>query len=80
MDDIVGVKHHVLAGEFRELTASYEGNRDLVLMGAYRLGADAQLDRAILMHDLLTAFLCQAGGEIIDIDTSAAQLGALLGA
>lgn len=80
MNDIVSREHQQLAREFRALTASYEANRDLVLMGAYRAGADAQLDRAILMHDMLTAFLCQIHGEIIDIDTSAAQLGALLGA
>jgi flagellum-specific ATP synthase len=80
MNDIVGPQHQQLAREFRALIASYEANRDLVLMGAYRAGADPQLDRAIVMHDLLTAFLCQAGGEIIDLDTSGAQLAALLGA
>ncbi|KTR84025.1 flagellum-specific ATP synthase [Novosphingobium fluoreni] len=79
MNDIVSPDHQKLAREFRALTASYEANRDLVLMGAYRSGADPQLDRAIAMHELLTAFLCQFGGEIIDIDTSAAQLAALLG-
>jgi len=79
MTDIVSREHQHFARQFRALTASYEANRDLVLMGAYRAGADPQLDRAIVMHDLLTAFLCQAGGEIIDLDTSAAQLAALLG-
>jgi len=79
MNDIVGRDHQQLAREFRALTASYEANRDLVLMGAYRAGADPQLDRAIAMNTLLTAFLCQSGDEIIDIETSAAQLGALLG-
>jgi flagellum-specific ATP synthase len=80
MNDIVSPQHQRLAREFRALIASYEANRDLVLMGAYRAGADPQLDRAIVMHELLTAFLCQPAGEIIDLDTSAAQLAALLGA
>lgn len=79
MNDIVSPQHQQLAREFRALIASYEANRDLVLMGAYRAGADAQLDQAIAMNTLLTAFLCQMGGEIIDLDTSAAQLAALLG-
>ena len=79
MNDIVPSVHQQLAREFRALTASYEANRDLVLMGAYRAGADAKLDRAIAMHDLLTAFLCQSAGEVIDLDDSAAQLMALLG-
>ncbi|VWX53062.1 FliI/YscN family ATPase [Novosphingobium sp. 9U] len=80
MNDIVSPQHQKLAREFRALTASYEANRDLVLMGAYRAGADPQLDKAIAMNELLTAFLCQIGGEVIDLDTSAAQLAALLGA
>ncbi|MCT2398172.1 FliI/YscN family ATPase [Novosphingobium mangrovi (ex Huang et al. 2023)] len=79
MNDIVSPQHQQLAREFRALTASYEANRDLVLMGAYRAGADQQLDRAIAMHDLLTAFLSQPAGELIDLDDSAAQLVALLG-
>lgn len=79
MNDIVSPQHQHLARQFRALTASYEANRDLVLMGAYRAGADPQLDRAIAMHELLTAFLCQPGGEIISIEDSAAQLTALLG-
>lgn len=79
MNDIVPAEHQQLAREFRALTASYEANRDLVLMGAYRAGADAKLDRAIAMHDLLTAFLCQSAKETIDLHDSAAQLTALLG-
>ena len=78
MNDIVSPQHQRFAREFRALIASYEANRDLVLMGAYRAGADPQLDRAIVMHELLTAFLCQSQGEIIDLDVSAAQLAALL--
>ncbi|SFF76121.1 flagellum-specific ATP synthase [Novosphingobium sp. CF614] len=79
MNDIVPPRHQQLAREFRALTASYEANRDLVLMGAYRAGADHQLDRAIAMHELLTAFLCQPARDTIDLDDSAAQLSALLG-
>jgi flagellum-specific ATP synthase len=79
MNDIVASDHQQLARQFRALIASYEANRDLVLMGAYRAGADPQLDKAIAMHQLLTAFLCQPAGEIITLGDSAAQLAALLG-
>lgn len=78
MNDIVPAEHQLLAREFRALTATYEANRDLVLMGAYRAGADAQLDRAIAMHASLSAFLAQPAGEIVPIDESAAQLARLL--
>lgn len=79
MNDIVPREHQQAARTFRALTASYEANRDLVLMGAYRQGADAQLDRAIAMHGALTGFLCQPQGEVVTLQQSAAQLSALLG-
>lgn len=78
MNDIVPPRHQALAREFRALSASYEANRDLVLMGAYRAGSDPQLDRAIAMHHALTGFLCQSAGEVIPLPQSTAQLGALL--
>jgi flagellum-specific ATP synthase len=80
MTDITDPEHQKLAREFRALVASYESNRDLVLMGAYRAGADPVIDRAIVMHEALTAFLCQMGGEVISLDDSVAMLTQLLGA
>ena len=78
MSDIVTPLHQALACEFRALVASYEANRDLVLMGAYRTGADPVLDRAIAMHEALTAFLCQPQRTVIDLPTSVAALEVLL--
>ncbi|MGG2383068.1 flagellum-specific ATP synthase FliI, partial [Salmonella enterica] len=62
MNDIVDPAHATLARQFRALVATYEANRDLVLMGAYRQGTDPQLDRAIAMHDRMTAYLAQPQG------------------
>lgn len=78
MNDIVPRSHQDLARTFRSLAASYEANRDLVLMGAYRPGADAVLDRAIAMHDRLTGFLGQRVGEVITIGESVSQLERML--
>ena len=78
MNDIVAPEHQKLAREFRALVATYEANRDLVLMGAYRAGADPQLDRAIAMHEKLVAFLCQNQREILKMSDCIAQLGGLL--
>jgi len=78
MNDITAPQHQKLARDFRALIASYEANRDLVLMGAYRSGADPQLDRAIAMHDELTQFLCQPAPEIVPLDASVAALTKLL--
>jgi flagellum-specific ATP synthase len=79
MNDIVSPDLQRLAREFRALSASYEANRDLVLMGAYRAGADAQLDRAIGMHEQLAKFLCQDAHASIDIEASFLELAELLG-
>ena len=78
MNDIVPRSHQDRARTFRSLAASYEANRDLVLMGAYRPGADAVLDRAIAMHDRLTGFLGQRVGEVVTIGESVSQLERML--
>jgi len=79
MNDIVPSQHERLARQFRALIAGYETNRDLVLMGAYRAGADPQLDRAIEMHPALVAFLSQERGSVVPMNAAVNQLAGLLG-
>ena len=78
MNDIVAPDHARAARDFRALAASYEANRDLVLMGAYRAGADPLLDRAIAMHPQLVAFLTQEARSTVPLAASAATLAALM--
>ncbi|MBS0481453.1 MAG: FliI/YscN family ATPase [Proteobacteria bacterium] len=78
MSDIVTPEHNRLAREFRALSAGYEANRDLVLMGAYRHGADPGVDRAIAMHDALSAFVAQPAGSMVSLAASVQALTALL--
>ena len=79
MNDIVTPEHQTLAREFRALSASYEANRDLLLMGAYRAGTDPQLDRAIAMHEALTGFLCQPQHQSVRFADSLGALRSVLG-
>lgn len=79
MSDIVAADHAALAREFRALTASYEANRDLVLMGAYRAGSDPQLDRAIAAHGALVDFVCQPARSTVSLPDSVAALVRLMG-
>lgn len=79
MNDITPAAQQQLARSFRSLIASYEANRDLVLMGAYRAGSDPELDRAIAMHAPLTDFLRQNGRETVTLPQSVAALNQLLG-
>ncbi|QWC57397.1 FliI/YscN family ATPase [Erythrobacter sp. 3-20A1M] len=66
------------ARRFRALVADYEANRDLVLMGAYRQGADPAVDRAMQMHEALSAFLCQRASEKSDLAQSAQALSRII--
>ncbi|MBA3056278.1 MAG: FliI/YscN family ATPase [Sphingomonadales bacterium] len=79
MSDITEPAHQRAARTFRALVASYEANRDLVLMGAYRAGADPLLDRAIAMQDPLRGFLTQTQGDVVPLPASIAALTELLG-
>lgn len=78
MSDITTPQHLELARTFRGLMASYEANRDLVLMGAYRAGADPQLDLAISRHPQLLSFLNQGVSERVSFSESVAALQSVL--
>ncbi len=78
MNNIVARDHAERARSFRALVANYEDNRDLVLMGAYREGADPAVDRAFAMHEILTQFLKQDVGEYVSLSDSFAALEAAL--
>lgn len=63
----------------RALIASWQANRELVMMGAYRAGSDAQLDRALAMRGPIDAFLRQDADDIVSLASSHAQLALLAG-
>lgn len=52
-----------LAGQARELLAVYRQNRDLISVGAYQQGTNAQVDEAIRAHPRLQSFLRQRPDE-----------------
>ena len=80
MSDIVTPEHAAAARRFRALSSVYEANRDLVLMGAYRHGADPLLDEAIGLQHQMSAFLGQGHGEHHSIAASVQALSATVGA
>ena len=63
---------------FKSLYARYERNRDLITVGAYAAGGDAQLDQAIALHPRMSAYLQQNMNERHNYATSTAQLQTLL--
>ena len=63
MIDVVNGDHERAARRFRRMVALNEENRDLVLMGAYAPGQDAELDMALAMQPVLAAFMAQDRGQ-----------------
>lgn len=59
MIDVASAAHNRAAGRFRRMVALNEENRDLVLMGAYAPGQDAELDLALALNPVLCAFMAQ---------------------
>ena len=74
MADVVDDAHRAAAAGYRRLWAAYEENRDLLLMGAYREGSDANIDEAVARRPDLLAFIRQGPHERIDLDESVAEL------
>lgn len=63
--------------KFKQTLSRYQRNRDLIAVGAYAPGRDAQIDRAIAMYPRLEQFLQQKMLERAEYATSLAQLNAL---
>lgn len=59
MNNIVDKEHREAATKIRSLLASYEKNRDLILLGAYKTGSDKQVDLAIKKMPQINGFLQQ---------------------
>jgi flagellum-specific ATP synthase len=66
MIDVVSDAHNRAAQRFRRMVALIEENRDLVLMGAYAAGQDAELDLALALQPVLAAFMAQDRGQATD--------------
>lgn len=80
MPDIITQEHMQLARELRRLYSTYQQNRDLISVGAYRAGSDPRIDKAIAINPAIAAFLQQSMDESISLEQSLDALRQLLGA
>ena len=78
MTDIVTPEHARAARVLRAHVATYEENRDLVLMGAYR-GGDAELDQAIACHPVILDYIRQGADEAVPMADSVGELVGIFG-
>ena len=78
MADVCSAAHLAAAARFRRLCAIIDDNRDLVLMGAYAPGSDAELDAALALAPALEAYRGQARADQVGFGAAAAALMALM--
>jgi flagellar biosynthesis/type III secretory pathway ATPase len=74
MGSVTDKSHRQAAGTLRDMLATYRKNEDLILLGAYKAGADKRVDSAIAKMDAINAFLKQGTDDKSDFTSSVAQL------
>jgi len=74
MTDVIDTQHYALAGNIKNLMASYRENEDLIQIGAYAKGSNEMVDRAIMMHTSLNEFLCQSRDQTSEFEESVMHL------
>jgi ATP synthase in type III secretion protein N len=74
MNGIATKEHQRAAGKLRELLATYEKQRDLILLGAYQHGSDAKTDEAINRYEEIISFLAQGADERSTFDETIQRL------
>jgi flagellum-specific ATP synthase len=79
MTDIAGKEHIHAARVLRRHLATYEENRDLVLMGAYRPGADAAIDAAIAYHPAVMEYIRQDADAVVGLADAVTELTGVFG-
>ena len=63
---------------FKQVYSTYQANRDLISVGAYQQGSDAQIDESIAMIGPMRSFLSQGMFEKVDFNTSTMDLNQLM--
>jgi flagellum-specific ATP synthase len=79
MTDIAQKPHVAAARILRRHLATYEENRDLVLMGAYRPGADPEIDAAIAAHPAVMEYIKQPSDETVPLQSAVDELIGVFG-
>ncbi len=70
MQDLLPADQMKLANRVRRMWSLYQQNQDLISVGAYEPGTNAEIDAAIAMRPQLEAFLRQDMHEGVDHDTT----------
>lgn len=77
MPAVTSAVHREQAAVFRRLLSIHARSEDLVRIGAYKPGADSDLDRALKAQDRMRAYRIQDSSECCGIEDSVRRLAAL---
>lgn len=77
MPAVTDAQHREQAALLRRLMAVYARSEDLVRIGAYKPGADPDLDRALRARSAMRAFLTQSASEQVTLADCRSRLAAL---
>jgi len=74
MNSVVDGEHRKAATKLREVLATYEKERDLIMIGAYQKGSDPRVDYAIAKYDQVNTFLKQPTDEKVGFGETVEKL------
>ena len=80
MTAVAGREHLQAARRMRQLMSKLSKARDLIQLGAYQSGHDAELDAAVRLQDAMSALLQQDMHDRAPLEASRAQLCRLMAA
>jgi flagellum-specific ATP synthase len=72
-DQITAAQH------FKRLYSRLEESRELIAIGGYRPGSDAELDRAVRLQPAINDFLCQNMVNAVRFSESVSALERIVG-
>ena len=78
MPQVVSPEHMKLAQRFKQLWSRYQQSRDLISVGAYVAGGDADTDLAIARQPAMARYLHQGLNESEPLAQSVERLAAVL--
>jgi len=76
--EIAKPDHQEAMRRFKQVYSLYQSNRDLISVGAYVPGSDAQLDEAVKYQPKLVEFMRQSMEKAVPINNSISELMALM--
>jgi flagellum-specific ATP synthase len=74
MNDIVPAEQLEAANQFKRLLSIYRDSEDLINIGAYQRGSNAEIDRAIEFYDRIRSYATQRTDEKVSFEESQQRL------